>query len=129
MRGGNADHSFCHRFGVPPSPVAPHKNEEWCHHNQRIQRKATAQPACLTIFKDDLQCWVQPVCFLCFGFAAWLSEQELNPASLSCLHSPEVVKNSYNQLRADPQVTFHLFKSRSNFRFICKRNRAKDTLL
>lgn len=92
---------------------------------QGIQRKATAQPACLATFKGDLQCWAQSVtCFL-----ALLSEQELNPASLSCLHSPEVVKKSYNQLRADPQGTFHLFKSRCNLRFICKRNRVKDTLL
>lgn len=66
---------------------------------------------------------------MCFGFAAWLSEQELNPASLSCLHSPEVVRKSYNQLRADSQGTFHLFKSRCNLRFICKRNRVKDTFL
>lgn len=68
-------------------------------------------------------------CVLCFGFAAWLSEQQLNPASLSCLHSPEVVKESYNQLRAGPQGSFHLFKSRCNLRFICKRNRVKDILL
>lgn len=68
-------------------------------------------------------------CVLCFAFAAWLSEQELNPASLSCLHSPEVVKESYDQLRAGPQGTFHLFKSRRNLRFICKRNRVKDILL
>lgn len=118
-----------HRIVVPPSPAATHTNEELCHHGQGAWREATSQPACLATFRDNLWCWTQPVCNLCFGFAARLAEQELNPASLSCPRSPGAVKKSYNQLRADPLGTFHLFKSRCSLGFIYKRNRVKDAFL
>lgn len=66
---------------------------------------------------------------MCFGFAAWLVEQELNPTSPSCPHFPRVAKKSYNQLRADPEGILYLFKSKCSLGFIDKRNRVKDAFL
>lgn len=71
----------------------------------------------------------RPASDFCFGFAAWLAEQELNPTSPNCPHSPGVAKKCYNQLRADPEGILHLFKSRCSLRFIYKRNRVKDIFL
>lgn len=57
----------------------PHKNEEGCYHRQGIQRKATAQPACLANFKDDLWGWAQPVCYFCFGLAVRTGTEPSQP--------------------------------------------------
>lgn len=39
MGSGNTGYSFCHRFGVPPSPAATHKNEECATTAREYRRK------------------------------------------------------------------------------------------